>query len=534
MKSAANLRNFGPIASILAALSQKIRPLFASWQLVLSFAGILLTAILFRTIATDRIPGINGDEALDAVQISDMLAGRPTVFLMPTGRLLSPIYGAVLVVLEKLLPVSFWTVRAPAMLSGVLSIFLAFFLLKRLYGWRIGFVAAFFVALSPELIAYSRIGIEQTILPLTSLVCLFFALQNRWLATLIAFGISLLVHPICVFMLPFLVGPLIGNILLNSRWSRHAKWTLVVALFTALYLGVLYEVTHLPKNYNFMINPSRFPERLTSLNEMGTFGVHFLQLLNGLAAFEQYTKPLPAPAAHFINCVFGLCAVFLVGFLLYSTWRERKGTELGLTVGLLCTVPGYYLLTGTAAIHPGVTRYALFFIIPFYVVFALSLVRLCTRKLERLDWGLVLFGGLASVLFYFGYFKPLATLTETPHRTYLSGNAEPKQAAFDFIQSHRSKIFVTPIIAEDWWTYWPLRYLSTGSQTTKAFHFGEEVKDRATLQNLLEQGGYAVTFVGGPLARTLANIYPPAALEKKEILGFANQIILQIYWLRPS
>ena len=65
--------------------------------------------------------------------------------------------------------------------------------------------------------------------------------------------------------------------------------------------------------------------------------------------------------------------------------------------------------------------------------------------------------------FYVNYIHVLATTGGESHRTFRTSTREPKAAALDWIRERsagRPDCAETRIVAEDWWAYWPLRYLA--------------------------------------------------------------------------
>src|SRR5690606_16280330 len=52
------------------------------------------------------------------------------------------------------------------------------------------------------------------------------------------------------------------------------------------------------------------------------------------------------------------------------------------------------------------------------------------------------------------------------HRAFRTAATEPKQAAFDLIQTHREPGSSVEIVAGEWWLYWPLCYLALGEEQT--------------------------------------------------------------------
>jgi hypothetical protein len=59
-----------------------------------------------------------------------------------------------------------------------------------------------------------------------------------------------------------------------------------------------------------------------------------------------------------------------------------------------------------------------------------------------------------------GYFHPLISRGGDAHPTFRTRRPEPKAAAYDFIRRESANDPVVRVFAEDWWLYWPVRYLA--------------------------------------------------------------------------
>jgi hypothetical protein len=81
------------------------------------------------------------------------------------------------------------------------------------------------------------------------------------------------------------------------------------------------------------------------------------------------------------------------------------------------------------------------------------------------------------------YFARYYRIGNEPHETYWTGPVEPKQAAADFIISQAASGTWVSVRPDSWWTYWPLRYLTTGRPRVGILPFEEEptVPDGAPL-----------------------------------------------------
>ena len=151
-----------------------------------------------------------------------------------TGAFRTPFFLATSSFFHLVFSPSYWTLRLPAVASGIAAIALAFFLFRRIIGQSCALSFAFLMAVHPICIGYSRLAYDcgQTI-PVSVLV-LYLAFSNRigWLA--LAILAALVIHPTNVLLVPIAAGILIGKhwFALNERPPRF-----VILVFATLAAG---------------------------------------------------------------------------------------------------------------------------------------------------------------------------------------------------------------------------------------------------------------------------------------------------------
>jgi hypothetical protein len=509
-----------------------------SWLTVLHVGLILSLSIAFRVIEVDHIPGVNGDEALDAVQIRDTLAGRPAVLKMPTGRLLSPIYGALLMVTDALQKPSFLALRSSAVIAGILLVFATLFLFWKSLGATGATLLTLLVATSPVNIAYSRVAIEQTLMVPAGMALVYFVWKRSGWGIFWAFIAALLVHPINVFLASLVLCSVGAWVLSHPRWTRHTKAMIFLAALTVLYVGVLFEIMVLPSNYSKFLDPKFLFDRFTSVPNFLFFLKYFIRLVTGLSSIEQYASPLPHWLARTLDIAgaAGLFALVVAGSR--KAYRARDFRVLGIISGWFALCFGYYFVTGRAAIDPGVARYALVLLFPTHFVIVLCL-RAVMSGLKP-SWQVSLVSILAwafLIQFHFAYFRSIQEKNSTAFRAYFTGERDPKETAVKFIRwdvTRRGKDMSQAIIvAEDWWTYWPLRYLLNQETGTKVLGYEMQVTDTTLLRDLLLAGGYLVGFTGsGDFEAILPTLVPKERLERFFVNGYGNQSLLSVWRIK--
>ena len=142
-----------------------------------------------------------------------------------------------------------------------------------------------------------------------------------------------------------------------------------------------------------------------------------------------------------------------------------KGKErmiLAIMIGFILSILAFYLRSGVRGMSPHLERYATFMTIP-----SCFLLTACLIQIRGIR-----FGKAMSLFFTFGFsFFLLASFTyhyfiriqrgETVKQPkyFQTGPIEPKQAVLKVIEQKRNTSKKTVLLTEDWWSYWPLRYL---------------------------------------------------------------------------
>ena len=116
-----------------------------------------------------------------------MIGTRPVTWFTPTGLPLNPFFIIPLWIVQCFSPPTFWVLRMPAVLSGLLLLALGYFLLKK----QIGVLPALiFVALAAGLPDLNRLCSLRLGIPLETglamLIVFYFALSRKWGLCLVA------------------------------------------------------------------------------------------------------------------------------------------------------------------------------------------------------------------------------------------------------------------------------------------------------------------------------------------------------------
>ncbi len=124
---------------------------------------------------------------------------------------------------------------------------------------------------------------------------------------------------------------------------------------------------------------------------------------------------------------------------------------------------GFFLVAGPTALAPHFERYGMCLIAPGVLVLARGIAWWLEQPrlpAARVALYLAVAAWLWPASFMVNYFQCFVQTGGLSHRTFRTAEVDPKQAALDFILSQRDGEQSVQIVCQEWWNYWPLRYLS--------------------------------------------------------------------------
>jgi len=204
-----------------------------------------------------------GDEGRDVLVVKRMIVDHDLVFLGPTasvgGFFLGPMYYyfmAPFLYLYKLDPVGPAVMVA---LFGVLTIYLVYYVGKKMFHTGVGVIASLLYALSPVVIAYSRSSWNPNLVPFFSLLLILFLWRfytNKRIQDLVVIGIiwgfGIQFHYLFSFLILFSL-----LWILFIRRSIHVVKDIIILGFSSLIPllpFVLFEIRHGFPNTRSLIN----------------------------------------------------------------------------------------------------------------------------------------------------------------------------------------------------------------------------------------------------------------------------------------
>jgi hypothetical protein len=528
-----------PVSTV--PLSRLIQP---SWWLLLATLG---AAVALRLYGLDHLPGINADEAVFPVHASEWMGGVPLSELRTGTNLpMNPLFFGLVALIQFCLPTSLWTLRLAALTHSLLSVALGFVLFRK-RGLTFAVVFATLLAVLPIQLGYARLAWDPTAVPTALVLALAAATRGRSIETALAFGLCLWVHPATAFAAPILLTPLIlrkwpckadGSLLAPSKEALAIAAlgsALAVALFSQLVARDALPTPVLAALRGEL--PAKVFERLTSLGSALEFARLYADFLAGPTIYRYVTGSMPELAAtlHLAAAVvlLGACVLPALVRLPAATKRTDRAVALGLGLSLV----GAYLVGGLPVLAPHTERYGMFLVVPScYVLaacieaYAVTPVRAALARLGTAGLGATL---LASFGTYF-----LAALHQADparHNTFRSGAVDPKQRAFEQILAWRSPDRIGVVRAEDWWLYWPLRYLAGAGGELRVSIDGARWDYRFPADFMVPEldpedtDVFGVAWAGSDFDASLAR----DARERVEVGGYEPGPILHVYRLSP-
>ena len=125
------------------------------------------------------------------------------------------------------------------------------------------------------------------------------------------------------------------------------------------------------------------------------------------------------------------------------------------------------------------------------------------------------------------YFASIQRTGGDSHLAFRTAAVEPKQAAWDYIAEHSDGRPIA-VVADSWWLYWPLAYLSAGHPEARVLH-SDEIADELISKDLRQDSRAAewrVDFCEGSADRQLDD-------RQAQRLRRGRRIVINDYSGRP-
>lgn len=221
------------------------------------FLVILIVATLVRIVLLDKYPnGIHEDEAgmlYDAYSMAeygtDRYLNENPVYLINFGGGQSVLYAAIASILIRILGLSVFVVRLPAVIFSVITIILAYILAKKYIGNKFAVVIAFLITICPWHIMQSRWGLDCNLLPAFIMISVFTLINSKkswhFIVSGIFWGLTLYTYALSYIMLPvFFIGLCIYLLYVKKIDLKQILITIIPILILAVPLILLQIVNY--------------------------------------------------------------------------------------------------------------------------------------------------------------------------------------------------------------------------------------------------------------------------------------------------
>jgi hypothetical protein len=487
----------------------------SSRALIGSCLLLITLGIAARAWQLDMVPGVNGDEAWYGVQaqrfLDEYIYGKALPeaervnFRTPTGNIWNPFLMIPRLVLDAMIAPSIWSLRVPALVSGVLALLVNWWLCRRALDRTTAWLTTALLAVLPIAVIYSRLGWDscQSILFCLPLVYLPWVAEREKLSGtrtavyfVLALAAAMLVHPTNIFLLP------VSLVLFWPRLSRFAKWN------PSRQSGVIVAAAAVAAAVGLGISRGAWNgvelRNLSSVLELGAQDI--LGLFSGATVYGSVS--LPGEEWRAAQRALLLLSLPTLGLLLWARFAgktalfpnpgsipARRYAALfdGTCWALLC----FLGIAGPAAILPGYERYGLWLIAPgvLLIVLASTAAARCSLVASRVVTILTLVQHVLLLAGYWHYYQrrfddPLST-QELAHWTYKTDSvATPSDVIKILEKSHpgqgsqsRQLIFILENDPQRWWFEWKWRYLTHDLELE--WHVVRTVND---LESLIQHG----------------------------------------------
>lgn len=501
---------------------------------------LLGIALLFKFVLLDRVPGINGDEAIGAVWMRDFSNGTMAwPWWTPTNRPLSPLVMAMMYVVAKTLPPDFGYMRLVPALCHVALLLAAWQTMKNRLDARQRILFLLLLSALPLHTTFARIAWDPCLIPLLSYLTVFFAIDRRFIWSNLALCIAVLTHSTCIFLAP-LVYVVWASDLVSTKARRPAwaKFSLLGLAMGGLSLYVLALAGGETKSqatvgiWSRLGNPGELLE---------FFGLLFYTFIGTTSFGEFVGTPMEANWLPPVK-VIGMASMLGVLMLWRVFFVRGKRDACVLLAGWLVSLLLFYGLAGNSPLTIGYQRYILWAAVPFVFVTHDALTLLRFR-----DAAIIGVSGLFLVGTAYGYFYKSMTRSIAAYpAVYASGMPEPKKAAYEWIRSasqqslptnhHRAKV-----LAENWWLYWPGRYWLYDSPIdfyhaeqpiSTGLPLDQQVLSTQGILDVLAARGFVVAFANGPLAQRLTQVNKSIGCDVKTFNDAGGAALIQIWHCR--
>ncbi len=275
------------------------------------------------------------------------------------------------------------------------------------------------------------------------------------------------------------------------------------------------------------------------------FLLNYLRLLSGASVYRFISGALPdtveLPGLWDID-VFDVAALLVLAFALVGfvqlVRQRREPADICLAWGLAAMLAGFFVVAGPAGLQPHFERYGIVLVAPTVLVVSRGAGWWLSgepRRRASMHLAVAACGWLLLATFWVNYFRCFQVTGGNSHLTFHTAAVEPKAKALKIIQAQSSADRATWVVADEWWLFWPLRYLAgrdtnlhvVGSGNLPAEVLNDEYGKDANL--------WCVQFVDGAEPAVSARLRQSGRVEDRQVIcDRQGRPLISLVRLRPA
>ncbi len=498
-----------------------------SWSRI-NICLIFIVSLFLRIFALDHIPGINADEAFYGINVLNILKGGHYSIRAPSENIINPFYSGLLLLLQSFLPISFWVLRLPALLTGLALIPITYLITRKLFDTKTALLSTILTATLPINIAYSRFGWDTSQTTLISIVVIYLALAEKWIFLPLVFAAAYLIHPMNLFLIPIVLAyPLF--FLISQLWRRNLTKAIlfIIAAIAFLFAVTAFLYWQMPNVLSTIL--PRFWLRFINPHKWGLFLFDYVRLFSGTTVYRYICGSGYSLKSTVFDAALAIIVIILFSYGTFKFIQKKEQKKLSLLPGLLITLPLFYLLAGNITLRPSYERYSLFLVMPTILLLAAILRLIVTnKKKERLVTASVIIAGwLFLASFFANYFIFMIRTGGNSHPTFITALKEPKQLCLEIILRD-SKEAGAVILVSSWWNYRPIAYLSRAHKNLTVMMLDTAKQLELPRKNRV----YVVVFAGDEIDSEIRRRFVGSITEMWGTKDFADRPLQYVYRLR--
>jgi hypothetical protein len=536
--------------------------------LAAGLAILFAAALWFRVSSLGAHPWHSADESYYGVQAAHLLRGEAFAVRTPSQSVTNPFLIALQVPFHLISRPSVWVLRAPAVICGILAIVLTYLMGARALDRGTAQIATVLMATLPCVVYQSRIGLEQSQLPLFGILVVAFALRGHGLGLLLSFLASMLVHPTAIFLIPVALPIFLVQLARKGPGDpvgrrRILVGSTLVSLLVAAAISIVIFNHPMTRAYLARRPPLDWADFLDGYERNLFF------LYDGISV----------KAIRLHRWVFrGLFLTLLVlgtGRLV----RRRQWERLALIAGLAASLAIFHFVAGPRMLKVYVTyRYGFVFAVPTVLAFSCLMQALMpshspeelpARARPRLPLAVALAIGWALLLSVkVNQFDPMLAKIGESLWTFQPDGKDEFDRALSLIRRDVARTRAggnsagmpaagsakpVPIIVQDYWALMPLAYLAGSNPHLEVVRLiDDDAWGRDSLENIVREksrelgdrvraGAYVVERVGTPdvwgskvIDDTVKSSFPAGSVRRWEVPNRCGMPALIVYRLKDG